>query len=412
MPGAASSLSTAGRSLLTLGAIVHRSDTIAPSTRRTQARLHGLDGLRGVAALVVVIYHATLASTLGDDFFETIRGRLEPDGTVAVLTDTPLRIVTLGPEAVVVFFVLSGFVLTLPLLSGRAMDLWSYYPRRVARLWVPAAASVILSVLLILATRPDPERAVSEWGARYSFAPSDVSVQRIVESLFFITNSPSLNNPMWSLRWELLFSLFLPLVFLLVLRVRRWHLVWILGCAALVGVGAFAGVDSLRYGPVFIAGALAAKLLHDRRASLPPWSSWLLTGFGLAAVVAPDAVRVLTGGRTSPAAEILVVLGATAAVIGLATPSAISRAFATPPIAFLGRISFSLYLVHVPVLLAALHLAPTHPNRALAVGVVASIGVGWLFARFIEEPSARLARRWGDRASAAARTVSERGRGV
>jgi peptidoglycan/LPS O-acetylase OafA/YrhL len=391
---------------------VHRSDTIASPISRTQTRLHGLDGLRGVAALVVVIYHASLASTLGDDFFETIRGRLDPGGTVAVLTDTPLRIFTLGPEAVIVFFVLSGFVLTLPLLNGRAMDLWAYYPRRVARLWLPAAASVVLSVLLILVTRPDPERAVSEWGARYSFAPSDIGVQRITESLFFITNSPSLNNPMWSLRWELLFSLFLPLVFLLVLRARRWHLVWILVCAALVGVGAFTGVDSLRYGPVFIAGALAAKILHDRRTALTPWSSWLLTGLGFAAVVAPDAIRVFSGGQISPAAEILVVLGATAAVIGLATPSAVSRSFATPPIAFLGRISFSLYLVHVPVLLAALHLAPAYPNRALAVGVVASIGVGWLFARFVEEPSARLARRWGDRAAAAARAVSERGRGA
>src|SRR4051812_11447586 len=74
-------------------------------------------------------------------------------------TATPLKVLSAGGEAVTVFFVLSGVVLTLPVLSRVDFDWVAYYPRRVVRLYVPAAVSVLFATALaaVVAQPPDPE---------------------------------------------------------------------------------------------------------------------------------------------------------------------------------------------------------------------------------------------------------------
>ena len=71
---------------------------------RNDARLHQLDGLRGIAALTVVLYH----------YLSAFLPALTPDETANPhwLSDTPLAVIFNGPFAVVVFFVLSGFVIS------------------------------------------------------------------------------------------------------------------------------------------------------------------------------------------------------------------------------------------------------------------------------------------------------------
>ncbi len=84
-------------------------------------RWKGLDGLRGLAAIVVVLHHSLLTSpSLALAYFG---GPKAPVGSPSwLLTYTPLHLVWAGPEAVLVFFVLSGFVLTLPVLTSPAND--------------------------------------------------------------------------------------------------------------------------------------------------------------------------------------------------------------------------------------------------------------------------------------------------
>ncbi|MFK3834340.1 acyltransferase family protein [Microbacterium sp. NPDC087868] len=363
-------------------------------------RLTSLDGLRGIAAVAVVVYHALLASTLGDEFLDRLHGESGANTALDIVVDTPLRLLTMGPEAVVIFFVLSGFVLTLPMLGGKGLDLWAYYPRRIARLWIPAAASIALAIVLILLSTQNADDAVSEWGARYSFSLDRLTAHEVLKSLFFVTNFPGLNNPMWTLQWEMLFSLTLPVAFLFVARMRRGYVATIIGSAVVSGGGVVVDIPSLVYGPMFVAGCAAAKMIHDRgdrRTS--PLASWGLFVCGLALISVPDILRVGFGWPVSTGAQGFVTLGATVLVLSLVLPSALTRFFGSAPMRFLGRISFSLYLVHVPVLLAAQHFAPRYPNLSLAVGAIASVAIAWGFARWVEEPSARIARRLGKRSS-------------
>src|ERR1700752_3428309 len=109
-----------------------------PHDMRSDARrLECLDGVRGVAALVVVVFH----------YLSAFVPALTPDQTPDPywLADTPLAILFNGPFAVVVFFVLSGFVISksahkrFPLLPAVAL--------RYLRLTVPMLASVLAAWL-------------------------------------------------------------------------------------------------------------------------------------------------------------------------------------------------------------------------------------------------------------------------
>ena len=141
------------------GQAVTDSRTSQAPASKPSPRLAALDGLRGFAAVIVVLWHASLTvSMLGEHIPMHISDEFNQLGTDAAVGspawwvyETPLRVLTMGTNAVTIFFVLSGFVLILPMLRGRQLNMWAYYPRRIARLWIPSAfdacwcASVITS---------------------------------------------------------------------------------------------------------------------------------------------------------------------------------------------------------------------------------------------------------------------------
>jgi peptidoglycan/LPS O-acetylase OafA/YrhL len=81
-------------------------------------RLRSLDGLRGVAAIVVVAYHSLLISPSLAEIVVNNQPA-EPGSFWDLLLHSPLRILIAGNEAVIVFFVLSGLVLTLQVRRGK-----------------------------------------------------------------------------------------------------------------------------------------------------------------------------------------------------------------------------------------------------------------------------------------------------
>src|ERR1043165_7640264 len=99
-------------------------------------RIRALDGLRGVAALSVVALHVLSAIPGFDAALEHWPG---PDSTMAALEASPLRLLWAGHAAVILFFVLSGFVLTLQLERSHsgASAYAVYVVRRLSRLYLP-----------------------------------------------------------------------------------------------------------------------------------------------------------------------------------------------------------------------------------------------------------------------------------
>src|SRR3954452_10050001 len=132
---------------------------VAEETKqKTGGRLAALDGLRGIAAVVVLLHHAMYTNP---DFPGTPGGGSAPTGSAMWwISYTPLKLMTAGWESVIVFFVLSGLVVTLPVVRRRGFDWIAYFPRRVVRLMVPVIASVVVAAGFVAAipqhsTQPD-----------------------------------------------------------------------------------------------------------------------------------------------------------------------------------------------------------------------------------------------------------------
>lgn len=380
-------------------------------------RLRALDGLRGLAALVVVLHHCSLLHPSVAAIYLLGAPPPEPGTPLWVLTGTPLQLLVSGQEAVLVFFALSGLVVALPALRP-GFDWFAYLPRRLVRLLLPVAASVLLGALIVLATRPDPARSSSLWVSASIGSPDPRSVLIDLDLLY---GSFALNNPLWSLRWELVFSILLGayVVVGLLARGRRGLVLAVAGAVAVMIVGRGIDHDPLYYLAVFLLGTVLAVRLDDVRRLDSLTTGWRRTALwtlgvvvALVALCARWVIWPLVPGATSAfspsgdATAVASALGAAMIVLIAAGWPAASRVLEWRPVHWLGRVSFSLYLVHVPILVGVGALVgPERWWLTALLAVPTALVVAELFARFVEQPSHRLSKRVG---SAAARLLTAR----
>jgi peptidoglycan/LPS O-acetylase OafA/YrhL len=331
----------------------------------------GLDGLRGAAALAVVLFHAALGPFVN------------------------------GYAGVDVFFVLSGFLITSLVLGehGRTgtVSLPRFYARRVLRLY-PALAAACLGVLALAVVT----------------ARSGSAGPAALASLLYVSNwwiylghpAPLLEHT-WTLAIEEHFYLFWPpvLALLLATSAARRRL-----AAALVALGAALlvvrwpeGIDAVRgsyaRGVPIVWGAILAMLLRAVPVR-PAWPGIRPTALTLAsaAVVALLAVPVavpqwLVSGPAGLAGLLSVVVVA-AIVTG---PDGRGGAWSSGWLVWLGRRSYGLYLYHFPVLSLMRHQVDVAPLwlRMLA-GILLTLAVTAASYRWLELPFLRLKdRRFG-----------------
>lgn len=323
---------------------------------------------------------------------------------------SPLKVFSAGGEAVLIFFVLSGFVLVLPVLRASSYDWVAYYFRRSIRLYLPVVASIVFAAVLIFAL-PEKKGNGSAWVDNFSFAVPNWRLFAMSLDIFQPDNR--INNPLWALRWEMIFSLALPLfAFGAVLLRRRW--IWVLGgTALLIYIGTLSNSAIFQYLPVFLCGALlavnadrlldwAARIQGRPGVSLA-WCSLLLGGIILLILYWMTG-PILSVAKVQSLAVSLSYLGAViiVAVAFLWRPFASFLMIA--PVRWLGRVSFSLYLVHVPIIIAVANIfGRGHWVETVAVAIPSSLIVAELFARFVEQPAHRLSKRVGSAVSARVR---------
>ncbi len=352
-----------------------------------QTRVTQLDGLRGIAALVVVACH--VVSTL-PGIGNVVKGNrsaaLNTAETWAVFS--PLHVLWNGTPAVHVFFVLSGFVLVLPFTRPGPARSWAqYYAKRFFRLYIPAWASLAVAVALILLIPRTASPLQSPWADMYVIHPS---VGQVLKDGLLLLNASTINTPLWSLKWEVLFSLLLPAYVFLALRWRRfWHVK--IGLALLLAlVGALQHLDWLSYLPIFLIGAVLGVERERIRELTRKWPrvAWFLVA---AAGLFLANAEWISREQPIPGVEAVVTVGATLIVLLFISCGSAKRLGDTAAAQWLGRVSFSLYLVHLPIILAGVTLLRSVSlPMALAVSVAASFAIAELFFRYVEQPAHRL----------------------
>lgn len=361
-----------------------------------KSRINALDGLRGLAAFVVLCSHVLLV------FPSLANGEAKRGSWAWLLTYSPLHLLWSGTEAVVVFFVLSGFVLCAPWSGTNSRPDWlSYYPSRLVRLYLPVLVSLVVAYVLILLVARTSYAGGSVWLNEHASAPHGLA--ETVREAGLLGSAGWVNSPLWSLRYEVAFSLVLPAyVWFGNIKPRLvWLKVAMLAVVILVGAHGYHGF--LTYMPMFGFGSLLARHRQDLQlfASRLSRSGWLglLTG----SLLLLDASSYVSGLAMPPsslhrlvaAVAVVVVTAAAAGIVfvGMAWEPA-GRVLTSQMPRWLGQRSFSLYLIHEPIVVTLAIVLRGHAIAPLfaAVAGVMSLVAAELFYRFVERSSHQLSR--------------------
>lgn len=357
-----------------------------PTTTRPSTRFGGLDGLRAVAVVMVLVYH--------------LFPRALPGGFLGVD----------------LFFTISGFLITSLLLrelqaSGR-IDFLAFWRRRARRLLPPLVLVVLLSTTLALAVDRDLLVGIGRQIAGAMFFVSNwVFIANGTD--YFAQDAPELFRNTWSLALEEQFYIVLPLVALILFRMKsRTSRVlplaalglisaWLMVQFALDGVNAtriYFGSDSHSFGLLF--GAAMATLVQ--RTDPRPIGrggqalSIAVAAAGLAVIVwlfltLPEASEAsFTGGFQ------LATLAGLAIVWAVTRRGAwAGRALDVQPLRWIGERSYGIYLWHWPLALIlttlAAHFGSGFPVWIAPVATAAlTIALATLSYRYVEQPVRKL----------------------
>ncbi|PZP28906.1 MAG: hypothetical protein DI603_18250 [Roseateles depolymerans] len=335
----------------------------------------GLQGMRGLAILLVLLNHAHVPGFGG------------------------------GFVGVDIFFVISGYLigglLTRELEAHGRIDLWLFFARRIRRL-LPASAVLLMAVLVGIRYFYSPQeqdellssvRAASLYAINLWFAsrPTDYFGDHTEAN-------PALH--LWSLAVEEQFYLLWPLLMLAVARWTRrgacWTTLWLSGVLGVVSFAACVVLSLINYKYTFFltpfriwefaAGMAVMSWSHLAR-GLPSRALSVLGGLALLALL---LVSLLFDGRMRfPGFWAAIPVAAATAlllVVQHGSQSWVGRQLKARWIRWLGDCSYSVYLWHWPVLIAATHFVP-HPDAGLIVVLLGvSIVLGHLSYRFVEQP--------------------------
>ena len=362
---------------------------VAPSPGPPRQRLAGLDGVRGLAALFVVVHHVFVRAFPG---YPVDRAPFWAGWFIY------------GRFAVVVFIVLSGFSLALsPARHGWRLDGLSRFAHRRARRILPAYwAALAFSLAVAWLVLPPPGQAAPD---AKSVIVNGLLVQNLVAA-------PTPDRSFWSLAIEAQLYVLFPV---LVLMVRRWGAVVMvatvtLGVAMLGIVGphvARLDVFVIQSPPdlaaLFAVGVVSAGVVGASSAR----RSWPWGRIGLAAVTPVIAIIWWRGSVWTLGHLFWVDLALGPAVACLLAALATGHAarlrhvLDARPIRALGASSYSLYLTHGPIVvvvyekLVAGRVRPGVPAFVVSLVLVVPLTVAFarVFASVFETPP-RHRRRW------------------
>jgi peptidoglycan/LPS O-acetylase OafA/YrhL len=303
--------------------------------RSAQPKFGVLDFCRGMAALAVVTGHARLFTLA-----------TYSSGTAKPLWLAPLYLLTgLGRQAVVIFFVLSGFLIGRNVLNAYSTGNWSwrtYAAHRLARLWAVLIPALVLTVLF--------DAARGEWPNLLVALANAAFLQTVAAPTF------GSNAPLWSLAYEFWYYVMFPLLVLVIAR-RGSRKARIAAALATIAIIIALPPIIVAYGSIWLMGVAAVALYE--RGKLP---AVLLAVMG--AVVMAGTIA---GSKLVPSPSDTAIFVEDAALglgFALMLPRLAAGTHALGTV-WLARMSYSLYLTHYPFFVFtvwALSIKPVEPD--------------------------------------------------
>ena len=388
-------------------------ETTDRGVRAEVGNIGAIEGLRGVAVAWIVVFH-----------WFVVRGVANGDPLNALIASSkPLTVIASnGYLAVDLFFLITGFLLTLPWWRHAAQgkpppSAREFYRRRIHRI-VPA---YYVQLAFLFAVAVPLLRGADYWRRDIEYLAYNIAAH--VTFLHYTTPlssaSYSANGALWTLTLEAQYYALLPLIAMLFVRAPwrtgaaliaagiAWHWAAWHDLAPLVEIEMWFGkpwnpeeskirhllVTQLpAYLAHFAAGILIGRAwLRWRGTRAGPRAQWAWYAGAAAALALLYWVHAVGnawlgewGWLPTLAALAFLMLALVARDLPLARPL-----LANAPLTFLGRISYSVYLYHLPLLLVWTRHSPIQGRLAAPAYAALLLAIGWLSYRFVELPFMR-----------------------
>lgn len=331
-----------------------------------------IEGLRAIAVAVVVLFHAQ---------YKFISG---------------------GYVGVDVFFVISGYLITgllwRELNQHGDISLRRFFARRILRL-APTLAFTSLGVAFIFSMLLPPivtgTLSSSLISAQFSYS----NFWFYWNTNYFANNSTNPALHTWSLAVEEQFYLTLPLLLLAVKSTKRWTIA-ILCLLALISFGMAEWIVKTQSNQAFyfpwlrawelLTGSILAVSARRTKNSAVAHTVTIL---GLCAIAV--SCFSYTEKTTFPGlSAVLPVLGTAAVIFSAGHANFANKVLGLAPLRWLGKISYSVYLVHWPIVCAVSLTVSLFPSVARLMIVIMSLVLGWASWKWIEAPMRSKANVW------------------
>jgi peptidoglycan/LPS O-acetylase OafA/YrhL len=358
-------------------------------------RILTLDSLRGLAAVTVVAAHACGILINGHSLDEY----------------TPLYLLRAAHESVIFFFLLSGYVLTYQIKNQQYFNYWNFLMQRVFRIYIPYfVVMTLVFILYIFFMQNKGDLQNKNW----FFQPFPSS--RDVAAHFFLVgnfDTNAYNNIIWTLVHEMRVAIIFPFL-LFLLKFNTKGIITGLVCASLlVGLCIANGIDNsegynnsylftVHYFSFFVLGGLLVKHAEE----LSVWYLGLSSkskkvcflimlfvfSYSRMLFLIPHKFDYLKISLFNEfVSDWLTALSAAFLIIYAIHVVNHKNILLSRFTLFLGKISYSLYLIHLPVILVGLSV---FSNTNKIVVVLSSVFIGVILAlflnRYIEKPSGKL----------------------
>jgi peptidoglycan/LPS O-acetylase OafA/YrhL len=364
-----------------------------------------LDSLRGLAALSVLFYHYLIV-------LNTTTQNIKPDTFAQIINfanHSPLRIFWGGYEAVVMFFVLSGFVLSLKFYTPAKMKYIPFLISRFCRIYLPYYVAITIAIFLDISFSKHGIESLSSWFNSIWIFP--ITIGTVINHIFLIKyfGYGQINPVLWTLAMEMRISLIFPFLIALI-KYSGWKTTLAVGLIlsftyyflAYSNPKDFISIPidyfyTFAFVNMFIAGALIAKnhtMIVKRLSSLSPILKACLFISGILLF----SFRYWSTSFANPFiyqwfSDVCITLGAVILILA-ALWGNLSSILSQKIVHFLGNISYSVYLYHSIFLLALIYLF--YPRLSIYLiwipAAILTLIASYLSYKYVELPSIKLGR--------------------
>jgi peptidoglycan/LPS O-acetylase OafA/YrhL len=373
-------------------------------TAALESRFDELDSLRGLAACSVVVGH------LLNTFMVQTGPYQKATEIILILRKTPLKFFFSGHNAVIIFFILSGFVLSLKYLSPKKPKLNEFLIRRFFRIYLPYFVALTVAVVANAIIGYDYKYELSNWFNKPWSKP--ITWIDIINHVLFLGIYPCSQfiPVLWSLIHELRISLLFPAIMYFVNTVTNRALILLsfglqffaitlhLLFEKIFGSSVYLKTDvavtfSLQFTGLFILGFVIARNYK----TITIWYKKCRHNVKIIFLFCTCFFYYIADFFPIPLsyyADIVTSLGATGFIILSVTSSHVKNILLLPAVKFVGKISYSLYLYHCIIILSVFHLFYGKMPIVTIIGICLflTFTLSWLSYNYIEKSAIYIGR--------------------